>query len=49
MEKLYKIYYGESENEYITRYLKDDEVINGYLTEAKAFDLFFDDMIICTY
>lgn len=46
-EKLYNIYYGEKENEYIRRYLKDEEIINGYLTEAKAFNLFFDDMILC--
>lgn len=46
MEKLYKIYYGEEENDYIRRYLKDDEIINGYLTEAKAFDLFYGNMIM---
>ena len=47
MEKLYKIYYGENEKEYIRRYLKDDEIINGCLTEAKAFDIFYGNMIMC--
>lgn len=46
MEKLYNIYYGEEENDYIRRYLKDDEIINGYLSESKAFDIFYTDMII---
>lgn len=46
-EKLYKIYYGNNKEEYITRYLKDSDIINGYLSEAKAFDLFYDDMIMC--
>lgn len=45
-EKFYKIYYGDNEGDYIRRYLKDDEIINGYLTEAKAFDLFYTDMIM---
>lgn len=47
MEKLYKIYYGENENDYIRRYLKDDEIIDGRLSEAKAFDIFFNNMIMC--
>lgn len=47
MEKLYKIYYGENETNYIRRYLKDNEIIDGRLSEAKAFDLFFSDMIMC--
>lgn len=47
MEKMYKIYYGENENDYIRRYLKDDEIIDGRLSEAKAFEIFFDDMIMC--
>ena len=46
-EKLYKIYYGENENDYIRRYLKESDIINSYLSEAKAFDIFFDDMIMC--
>lgn len=46
-EKLYKIYYGNEKEDYIRRYLKDNEIINGYLTEAKAFDLFYDNMILC--
>ena len=46
-EKLYKIYYGEEENDYLRRYLKDDEIVNGYLTESKAFDIFYQSMIIC--
>ena len=47
MEKMYKIYYGENENDYIRRYLKDDEIIDGRLSEAKAFEIFFSDMIMC--
>lgn len=47
MEKLYKIYYGENKEDYIKRYLKDDEIINGRLSEAKAFEIFFSDMIMC--
>lgn len=46
-EKLYNIYYGEEENDYIRRYLKESEIIDGRLTEAKAFDLFYSDMIMC--
>lgn len=46
-EKRYRIYYGENENEYITRYLKEEDIINGYLSEAKAFDLFYSAMIMC--
>lgn len=46
MEKLYKIYYGEEENDCIRRYLKEEDIINGYLSEAKAFDLFYTDMIM---
>lgn len=46
-EKLFKIYYGEGENDYITRYLKEEEIINGYLSEAKAFEIFYSDMIMC--
>lgn len=45
-EKLYRIYYGEGEKDYITRYLKQEEIIDGRLTEAKAFDLFYHAMII---
>lgn len=47
MEKLYNIYYGENENDYIKRYLKEEEILNGYLSEAKAFEIFFSDMIMC--
>lgn len=46
-EKLYKIYYGENEGDYIERYLDDNDIINGYLNEKKAFDLTFTDMIMC--
>ena len=46
-EKLYKIRYGAEKDDYITRYLKDNEIIDGYLSESKAFDLFFDNMILC--
>lgn len=46
MEKLYKIYYGENEDDYIKRYLKEEDIINGYLSEAKAFELFYSNMIM---
>jgi len=46
-EKLYKIIYGEEENDYIRRYLKDSDIINGYLSEAKAFEIFYENMIMC--
>ena len=46
-EKLLKIYYGENENDYIIRYLKEEDILDGYLSEAKAFEIFFSDMIIC--
>lgn len=45
-EKLYKIYYGDNKEDYIKRYLKDEDVLNGWLSEAKAFDLFYRDMIM---
>lgn len=47
MEKLYKIYYGENKNDYIGEYLKENDIINGRLSEAKAFEIFFSDMIMC--
>lgn len=46
-EKLCKIFYDDEENSYIKRFLKEDDIINGYLSEAKAFDLFYDNMIMC--
>lgn len=46
-EKLFNIYYGENENDYIRRYLKEEDIIDGYLSEAKAFEIFFSDMIMC--
>lgn len=46
-EKNYKIYYGDKENEYIVCSLKDTDILNGHLSEAKAFDIFFTDMIMC--
>ena len=46
-EKLYKIYYGDNENDYIRRYLKSSDIINGRLSELKAFELFYDNMILC--
>lgn len=46
-EKLYKIRYGNEKDDYITRYLTAGEIMNGYLSESKAFDLFFDNMILC--
>lgn len=45
-EKRFKIYYGEEEEDYIIRYLKEEDIINGYLNEAKAFDIFYTDMIM---
>ena len=46
-EKRFYIYYGEGEKDYIIRYLKDSDILSGYLSEAKAFELFFDNMIMC--
>lgn len=45
-EKLCKIYYGEGQDAYIRRYLKDEDILNGYLSEAAAFRLFYSDMIM---
>lgn len=45
-EKKFKIYYGEGKEDYITRYLKEEDIINGYLNEAKAFEIFYSDMIM---
>ena len=45
-EKLYIIYYGDGENDTIRRYLNGG-VIDGYLSEAEAFNQFFDNMIMC--
>lgn len=45
-EKRFKIYYGEGKKDYITRYLKEEDIINGYLNEAKAFEIFYTNMII---
>ena len=45
-EKRFKIYYGEGKEDYITRYLKEEDIINGYLNEAKAFEIFCTDMIM---
>lgn len=46
-EKLYKIYYGEGDQDYLRRYLKEGDIIDGYLSESKAFDIFYDNMILC--
>lgn len=46
-EKLYRIYYGEGEQDYIKRYLNEGDVLDGYLSEAKAFGLFYSSMIMC--
>lgn len=46
-EKRYKIYYGDNQDDYITRYLKNEDILDGYLSEAKAFDIFYTDMIMC--
>lgn len=45
-EKRFKIYYGEGKEDYIIRYLKEEDIINGYLNEAKAFEIFYTDMIM---
>lgn len=45
-EKLYHVYYGEGEQDYINRYLKDSDIIDGYLSEASAFNIFYSDMIM---
>lgn len=45
-EKLYHVYYGEREEEYINRRLKDSDIIDGYLSEASAFKVFYSDMIM---
>lgn len=46
-EKMYKVFYGDTKSEYVIAYLKEKDIINGYLSEAKAFELFYTDMIIC--
>lgn len=46
MEKLYKIYYGEEKDDYIRRILEEKDIINGYLSESKAFDIFYSSMIM---
>lgn len=46
MEKRFKIYYGDKKEEYICRYLEEKDIINGYLSEAKAFEIFYNDMIM---
>lgn len=46
-EKMYKIYYGDNKEDYITRYLKEEDIIDNRLSEAKAFELFYDNMIMC--
>lgn len=46
MEKLYRIYYGNEEKDYIRRYLNEEDILNGWLSEAKAFELFYGDMIM---
>lgn len=46
-EKRFRIYYGDGENDYIIRHLTEDCIMDGYLTELAAFDLFYHDMIMC--
>lgn len=46
-EKFYKIFYGENTNDYVARNLTWDDMKTGFLTESKAFDVFFDGMILC--
>lgn len=45
-EKRFKIYYGEGEQDYIIRYLTEDKIIDGSLSEAAAFDIFYRSMIM---
>ncbi len=45
-EKRYKIYYGEGENDYIIRWLTDNQIIDGCLTELAAFNIFYNGMIM---
>ena len=45
-EKLFNIYYGEGQDDYIRRYLKEEDIIEGKLTEAAAFRLFYSAMIM---
>ena len=46
-EKRYIIYYGNDKEDFIIRYLKESDILDGYLSEAKAFELFYSDMIMC--
>lgn len=46
-EKNVNIYYGDEKGDYIRDYINETNVISGYLSEAKAFDIFFTDMIMC--
>lgn len=46
-EKFYKIFYGENTSDYVVRSLSLDDIKTGFLTENKAFDVFFSDMILC--
>lgn len=46
-EKFYKIFYGENTSDYVVRSLPLDDIKTGFLTENKAFDVFFSDMILC--
>lgn len=46
-EKFCKIFYGKNESDYVVRNLTWDDMKTGFLTEAKAFDVFFSDMILC--
>lgn len=46
-EKRYKIFYEDKEDSYIIRYLTDDQILDGYLSEAAAFKIFYADMIMC--
>ena len=45
-EKLCNIYYGEGQDDYIRRYIKEEDIIDGRLTEAAAFRLFYSAMIM---
>lgn len=47
-KKYYKIYYGNNSSDYVTAYLKESDIIDGCLTESKAFEIFFNNqMILC--
>lgn len=47
MANTYKLYLSDSKDDFIYRDLEESDIINWYLSEAKAFELFYDSMILC--